>query len=173
MTKTLATALPLTLTLITLLTGCGGDNDDPAPPSTQTATTAPNPTAALKREARSALSENRRLSIYVLWNNKIPAWSTHSTRGPALDSLRTAAQNRRKRGIRVYVLKDERRVVSLQLDPSYLRATATVVDEQRLQPSRRNGSPLGRVVSLNEKARYVLRRIGRTNRFVVWNVVVQ
>ncbi len=172
MTKTLATALTAILTLILLLTGCGSGSNDSAPTTTQTTTTATNPTAALKRGVRSALNENRRLSIYVLWNNKIPAWATHSTRGPALNSLKTAAQTRRKRGIRVRVLKDERRVQSLRLDPSYLHATATVVDQQRLQPSRPNGTPLGRVVKLREKARYELRRVGRTDRFVVWNVVV-
>jgi hypothetical protein len=70
-------------------------------------------------------------------------------------------------------LSDRRRVVSLKLDPSYTRATAVVVDRQRVQPSDRKGRPLGRVVVLNERATYELRRIGSSARFVVWQVVLR
>ena len=95
-----------------------------------------------------------------------------STRGPALASLRTAAQNRRNRGIRVRMLENRREILSLRLDPSYARATAIVRDRQRVRPSRRNGRPLGRRAMLNERARYELRRLGASDRFVVWRVVL-
>jgi hypothetical protein len=124
----------------------------------------------LKKAIRRALDRNRRLSVFVLWNNKTPAWAEGSTRGPALKALRTAAQNRRKRGVRVRVLESRREIRSLRLDPSYVAATAILVDRQRVQPSRRNGRPLGDEVTLNERARYELRRIGRSGQFVVWRV---
>jgi hypothetical protein len=151
--------------------GCNGGNEKVAtqPPPT---TTAPATEATLKQAIRTTLNENRRLSIYVLWNNRIPPWAERSTRGPALASLRTAAQNRRNRGVRVRMLKGGREIRSVQLEPSYTRATAIVIDRQRVQPSRRNGRPIGRVVVLNERARYELRRIGQSNRFVVWRVVL-
>jgi hypothetical protein len=151
--------------------GCNGGNEKVAtqPPPT---TTAPATEATLKQAIRTTLNENRRLSIYVLWNNRIPPWAERSTRGPALASLRTAAQNRRNRGVRVRMLEGGREIRSVQLEPSYTRATAIVIDRQRVQPSRRNGRPIGRVVVLNERARYELRRIGQSNRFVVWRVVL-
>ena len=162
--------------LLAIVAGCDGGNDKVAtqPPRTSTSATTTSETgrAALEQAARVALSENRRLSVYVLWNNTIPTWGERSTRGPALASLRTAAKNRRNRGIRVRMLESQREVLSLRLDPSYLRATAVVLDRQRVQPSRRNGRPLGRAATLNERARYELRRVGETDRFVVWRVVL-
>lgn len=172
MTKTLATALTVTLTLILVIAGCGSDNNDSAPTTTQTTTAATNPTAALKRGVRAALNENRRLSIYVLWNNKIPAWATQSTRGPALAGLRTAAADRKRRGIRVKLLSDRFQIRSITLNPSYTEATAVVQGRQRVQPSRANGQPSGRAVTLNERARVQLRRLGNTDRFVVWKVTL-
>ena len=38
--------------------------------------------ATLEQAARSALTENRRLSVYVLWNNRIPRWAERSTAAP-------------------------------------------------------------------------------------------
>lgn len=166
-----ALATALTLTTILLLTGCGGDNDSTLP-STQPTTTATNPTAALKRGVRSALTENRRLSIYVLWNNKIPAWATQSTRGPALAGLRTAAADRKTRGVRVKLLSDRFQIRSIDLNPSYTEATAIVQGRQHVQPSRTNGQPSGRAVTLNERARIQLHRLGKTDRFVVWKVTL-
>lgn len=162
----------LIVVLAALLAGCAGGNDEattqPPPPTT----TSESGKAALERAVRSALSENRRLSVYVLWNNRIPPWAERSIRGPALASLRAAAQNRKKRGVRVRILDNRRQILSLSLDPSYLRATAIVLDRQRVQPSRQNGRPLGRATKLNERARYELRRLGRTDQFVVWKVVL-
>jgi hypothetical protein len=162
----------LIVSLVALLAGCGSGNNNTAKTSTSTSTTSASGAAKLERGVRSALAENRRLSVYVLWNNKIPSWAEHSTRGPALGSLRAAAQNRRKRAVRARMLEDRRQILSIHIDPSYLRATAIVFDRQRVQPSRLNGRPLGQAVRLNERARYELRRVGRSNRFVVWKVVV-
>jgi hypothetical protein len=162
----------LVVFLLAIAAGCDGGNDEVATQPSPTTTASEKGTAALERASRSALSENRRLSVYVLWNNRIPAWAERSTRGPALASLRSAAQDRRNRGIRVRVLKHRREIFSIRLDPSYLRATAIVLDRQRVQPSRRNGRPLGRAATLNERARYELRRLGESDRFVVWRVVL-
>ena len=109
----------LVVFVLAIAAGCDRGNDEVAtqpPPATTTSETG---RAALERAARSALSENRRLSVYVLWNNTIPAWAERSTRGPALASLRSAAQNRRNRGIRVRMLENRREILSLRLDPSY------------------------------------------------------
>jgi hypothetical protein len=70
------------------------------------------------------------------------------------------------------MLENRREILSLRLDPSYVRATAIVLDRQRVQPSRRNGRPLGRAATLNERARYELRRLGESDRFVVWRVLL-
>lgn len=158
--------------LLALIAGCDGGNEESATQPPSTTTTPESGRAALERGVRSALSENRRLSVYVLWNNTIPPWAERSTRGPALASLRSAAQNRRSRGIRVRMLENRREILSLRLDPSYVRATAIVLDRQRVQPSRRNGRPLGRAAMLNERARYELRRLGQSDRFIVWRVVL-
>jgi hypothetical protein len=128
--------------------------------------------AALLRAARSALVANHRVSVRVLWTNRVPESARASTGGPALSSLRAAATTRRARGIRVRMLKDEHRVVSLHLDPSYAQARAIVVDRQLVQPSRVDGRPRGHTVRLVERARYELRRVGGSQRFVVWKVVV-
>ena len=162
----------LVVFVLAIAAGCDGGNDEVAtqpPPATTTSETGK---ATLERAARSALSENRRLSIYVLWNNKIPRWAERSTRGPALAGLRTAAADRRKRGIRVRLLSDRFQVLSIRLDPSYARATAIARGRQRVRPHSLNGEPAGRSVELNEKARIELRRLGHTNRFVVWSVRV-
>ncbi len=159
-----------------VVAGCSSGSNHAS--STTTSTSGPTTTAAqpdaeaLARSARAALVANHKLSVFVLWHNRIPAWAARSTSGPALASLRSAAATRRSRGVRARLLSDRRRVVSLTLDPSYASATAVVVDRQRVQPSGRNGKPLGRAVVLNERATYELRRIGSSRRFVVWRVVL-
>jgi hypothetical protein len=158
--------------LVAIAAGCDGGNDEAATEPPATTTTSETGKAALERAVRSALTENRRLSVYVLWNNKIPPWAERSTRGPALASSRAAALNRQKQGVRVRMLENEREILSLRLDPSYVRATAIVLDRQRVQPSRRNGRPIGRATKVNERARYELRRVGRSDRFIVWRVVL-
>ena len=165
------TPILLAATLLALAAGCGGGGKKAAtqPPAT---TTGKSSVATLNRAIRVALAANRRLSIYVLWHNTLPPWASRSTRGPALASLRAAARNRRSRGVRVRVLTSRRQVASIRLDPSYLRASAIVVDRQRVQSSGPSGHPLGRTVALNERARYELRRIAHSSGFVVWKVVL-
>ena len=161
------------------IAGCSGGshqaNSTSTPPSTSgPTTTATQPDAeTLERAARAALEANHKVSVFVLWHNRVPSWASRSTDGPALRSLRSAAATRRSRGVRARLLSDRRRVVSLKLDPSYTSATAVVVDRQRVQPSGRNGRPLGRAVVLNERATYELRRLGSSAHFVVWRVVLQ
>jgi hypothetical protein len=160
------------------LAGCSSGSNHASSTTTSTSTSGPTTTAAqpdaeaLARAARAALEANHKLSVFVLWHNRVPAWAARSTRGPALASLRSAAATRRSRGVRARLLSDHRRVVSLRLDSSYTSATAVVIDRQRVQPSGRNGKPLGRTVALNERAIYELRRIGSSRRFVVWRVVL-
>lgn len=172
MMRPLAAALMIFLLAISAGCNSGGSKTAATQPARSTTINVSTGAATLERAARSALSENRRLSIHVLWNNRIPSWAQRSTRGPALASLRAAAKNRQSRGIRVRILKSRRQVITLRMDPSYTRATAVVLDRQRVQPSQPNGHPIGRPVVLNERARYELRRVGESDRFVVWRVVL-
>lgn len=166
----------LALLLTTLAAGCGGSGKTATPPvstsgSTGTRTTAPaDPRTALEASVRDAIHANDRLSGYVLAHNSIPAWAKQSTRGPALAALRTSAAQRGKRGIQVRTLADRLQIVSLTLDPSYTRATAIVRSRQRVRPYRNNDA-LGQSVKLDEKGRFELHRVGRSQRFVVWQVV--
>ncbi len=172
MTRQLAPIL--TALLVATATGCDGENEQATPPPPPPPTTSPSTTAVveLKRAVRSAIMDNRRLSKYVLTHSTIPGWATRSTRGPALSGLRTAAADRRSRGIRVRLLSDRFRILSIRLDPSYTKATAVARAVQRVQAYRRDGKALGRAVGLNEKARIELRRVERANRFVVWRVQI-
>ena len=156
--------------LVAVAVGCDVGSEESATQPSPPATTQEDREATLERTVRSALTANRRLSVYVLWNNRIPAWAGRSTRGPALEGLRAAAADRKRRGIRVRLLSDRFQVVSITLDPSYTEATAIARGRQRVRPYRLNGKPAGRSVELNEKARILLRRLGSTNRFVVWRV---
>ena len=164
-------AFLLSAVLLAIATGCEGGSEKASTQPASTTTTTETSKVALERGVRSALTQNRRLSVYVLWNNKIPAWAERSTRGPALAGLRTAAADRRRRGVQVQLLSDRFQVLSIALDPSYTRATAIARGRQRVRPHL-NGKPGGRSVQLNEKARIELRRVGRTNRFVVWRVQI-
>jgi hypothetical protein len=162
-----------------VLAGCSSGSNHAGTTSTSTSTSASTTNGeqltaqSLERSARAALDANHKLSVFVLWSNRIPAWASRSTGGPALAALRSAAATRRTRGVRARLLSDRRRVLSFRLDPSYTKATAVIVDRQRVQPSGRNGRPLGRAVVLNERATYELRRVGQTGRFVVWRVVLR
>src|SRR6266487_4792812 len=102
----------LVVFVLAIAAGCDGGNDKVATQPSPATTTSETGKATLERAARSALSENRRLSIYVLWNNRIPSWAQRSTRGAALASLRVAAKNRQSRGIRVRILKSRRQVIT-------------------------------------------------------------
>ena len=155
--------------LLAVASGCDGGDGEVATQPPLTTTTPGTGEAALKRAVRTALSGNRRLSIYVLWNNRIPAWAERSTRGPALAALRAAAADRRRQRIRVRLISDRFQVLSISLDPSFATATATARGRQRVRPHV-NGRPGARTVELTETARIELRRLGTLNRFVVWRV---
>jgi hypothetical protein len=127
--------------------------------------------AALEDAVRTALSGNGRLSVYVLWNNNIPSWASQSTRGPALAGLKASAVGRHKQALRVRSLSDKLQVLAVQLDPSYTSATATIHNHELVAlytNGRRN-----RTVTLDERDRVVLHRLGQTTQFVVWEVQPQ
>jgi len=156
--------------LLAIAAGCnGGGNEKAATQPPPTTTTSETGKAALSRAVRLALRENDRLSGYVLWSNRVPAWATRSTRGPVLAALRTSAADRRKRGIRVRTLASRLEIVSIDFDPSYTSATAVVRSLQRVRPYR-SGKSMGRAVRLNERAEVELRRLGTSERFVVWRL---
>jgi len=163
-------ALLLLALLAAIAAGCNGGNEKVAtqPPATTTSETT---TATLESGVRQALRENDQLSGYVLWNNRVPAWATRSTRGPALVTLRQSAADRRRRGIRVRTLVNTLEITSIKVDPSYTKATAVVRSVQRVRPYR-GGKPIGRAVKLDERANVELRRVGTSSRFVVWRVRV-
>lgn len=166
-------ALIFTLVLGVLAAGCSSGGDGRATPPATTHAVATNEEAdveaALRRAAREAMNENYRLSVYVLWHNRLPTWAERSTRGPALAALREAAADRRREGIQIRSLSGDYRIVSLELDPSYARANAVVHDQGRVVPYR-GGRKLGNAVAINERARVELRRVGDSPRFVVWRV---
>ena len=89
------------------------------------------------------LTENRRLRSMCSGTTDPTVGRALDSR-PALASLRAAAQNRRSRGIRVRMLENRREILSLRLDPSYARATAIVLDRQRVQPRGATGALSGR-----------------------------
>lgn len=174
MTKTLTCTILAVFAFATA--GCGGTANTQGQESPQTATQAQRSTAdpvvALRRSVNAALDGNYRLAVYVLWYNRVPTWGRRTTEGPALASLRSAAATRQTRGVRVRMLAHRRTILQLRLDPSYATASALIIDWQRVQPSNPNGRALGRAVILRERARYELRRIGGTRRFLVWKVVL-
>lgn len=164
-------ALLLIALVAGLATGCGGSKHA-ATTSSSTATTdssRQDTATTLSRAARIALDENFRLSLYVLWHNSIPSWAQHSTRGPALAALRSAAATRRGRGLRIRSQPGQYTILSVQLDPSYARATALVRDRREVVPYR-NRKRLGRSIKVDDHARIELRRLGNSARFVVWRV---
>jgi hypothetical protein len=139
--------------------------------STQPATTQ-DTRAMLRAAVRAALLANHHLAIRVLWTNRVPSDATRSTRGPALAGIRASARDRQSRGVRVRMIRDNYRVASIVLDSSDAGATAVAQSIQTVVPSHLNGRPLGRSVRLNERARIVLRRLGTSKRFVVWNITL-
>jgi hypothetical protein len=140
-----------------------------------TATTTPNSgsgvasPATLRTAVRTAIHANLELSLYVLWNNRIPSWATSSTRGPALTSLRSAAATRRRQGIRIKNLSGQITILSITLAPSHTTATAVVRDVRRVAPYQ-SGRRLGKAIASTEHSRVQLHRLGNTHRFVVWRV---
>jgi hypothetical protein len=118
---------------------------------------------------QAALHENAKLSDYVLSHNAVPSWAKRSTAGPALAALRSSASQRKVGKVRVRVLSSTSEVQSVQLDPSYLSATASVVDRSRVRVYH-GRRPIGGVRTLNEPASVELRRDGDKATFLVWKL---
>jgi hypothetical protein len=156
--------------LAVIAAGCGGGGHKAVATAPIATTTRTDPQERLASAVRATLRANHRLAKLVLWRNALPASATESTRGPALAALRSAAAARRRRGIHVKVVFDDFRIESVTLDPSFTRANAIVADPQRVVPYGRDGKPFGQPVRLSEKSRFELRRLGNSQRFVVWQV---
>lgn len=159
---------------VLLVAGCGGSTK-----STPTHTTArttvpttakPSGTKMLTSAVIAAVEADHATSTKALWTDTVPA-KPPATAGPALKTLRRSAAGLRARGIKVRKVHDQLKVVSVQLDPSYTTATATIRDLETVQPIHTNGKPFGHSVTETERARVELHRVVGTNRFVVWKVV--
>jgi hypothetical protein len=151
--------------------GCGGGSATHLSTRTSTSRTASDPTAALNVAVRDALRKNYELSGYVLWHNAVPAGAQQSTRGPALEALQASAAQRRKSGIRIKPITGRLTIVSVSIDPSFAKATATTVASGRVRPYE-GGKAEPRTISVHERARVQLRRLGTARKFVVWKVTV-
>lgn len=163
------------LGLVLAASGCGGgdaahNTTSYASKGTTTSRSA-TPAARLEAAAINAIKQSHRLSVEVLWSNRVPA-NPSTKGGPDLAVLRRSAAQRRAAGVRVRVLSEHFRIVGVQLDPSYTTATATVIDDERVQPSYPNGRPRGKATNLHEHVRLYLRRAGSGERFIVWKVVL-
>jgi hypothetical protein len=159
----------LALLACMFIAGCGGGQH--ATSATTMSLNAPNPTAQLERAVRTALDQNAKVSDYVLWHNAIPSWASQSTAGPALAGMRGSAAQRNAGGVRVRVLTGRVKIRSVALNPSYLGATASVVEESRVRIYKK-GHPGRRTITLTEPAQVDLQRVGDTTRFVVWKLAL-
>jgi hypothetical protein len=149
--------------------GCGGGSRVVASTARATTSDRASTQANLERGVRAALEQNFKLSLYVLWHNEVPSWAPRSTRGPALAELRTSAATRSSRGIRIRSVKTALRIETIHIDPSFMTATAVAEGKQRVRPYE-SGIAQARVVSLDERARFTLRRLASSQHFVVWKV---
>jgi hypothetical protein len=133
--------------------------------------TSPDATAQLEQAVQRAVAEDHRLSVEALWTNRVPA-NPPASGGPELAILRRSVAERRKAGVRVRTLSERFRIVGVRLDPSYTTATATVIDTERVQPTDLNGRPRGRPSATAEHVHLELRRLGASQRFLVWKVTL-
>lgn len=152
-----------------LAAGCGSGSASSPTTMANASTTARDPTAALDQAVRKALRRNYQLSGYVLWHNALPASAQQSTRGPALAALQSSAAQRRKSGIRIKPVSGRLTIISVSLDPSFTRATATTLASGRVRPYE-GGRAEPRAITVDERARVQLHRLGRSQSFVVWQV---
>jgi hypothetical protein len=167
-------SVTLLLGLLLAASGCGSGDAPTTTSSPSTGTTtgrSATPAAKLEAEVINTIKQSHRLSVEVLWTNKVPA-NPSTNGGPDLAALRRSAAQRRAAGVRVRVLSEHLRIASVQLDPSYTTATAIVIDNERVQPSYPNGRPHGKAVALREHVRLYLRRVDGSERFIVWKVVL-
>jgi len=168
------TTIALALTLAA--SGCGSTSGShtvtsDAKPTTTAASRQPATPAVLEGAVRRAIEEAHRLSVEALWTNRVPA-NPPASGGPALASLRQSVAQRRQAGVRVRTLSEHLRILSVNLDPSYTTATATVTDDERVQTTNTDGRPRGKTVTLDEHVHLDLRRVDDTERFKVWKVVL-
>jgi hypothetical protein len=164
--------LLLLATVAAISAGCGSSHGNRAATTATTdaeSTSAQGNTATLKAAVRTAIRADVQLSTYVLWHNRIPAWATRSTRGPALKALRSAAATRRKQGIQIKNLSGSYTITSITLAPSYQTATAVVHSHQRVA-TYESGRRRGKAISASDHARIELHRLGDKGQFVVWRV---
>jgi hypothetical protein len=152
--------------------GCGGGGSHAALSTSTPATTTDRMSEQVRLEAgvRAAVKQNFKLSLYVLWHNTIPDWASQSTGGPALAALRASAATRRGRGIRIRPIKTALLVSAVSVDASYMTATAVADSRQRVRPYEA-GKPQPKLIALHERARLTLRRVGSSDRFIVWKAV--
>jgi hypothetical protein len=162
----------VTLGLLILASGCGNSMTHTVASHPSIAIESqPETPAALEQAVRKAIQEDHRLSVEALWTNSVPA-NPPATAGPDLAILRQSVAQRRRQGVRVKMLAEHLRILSVQLDPSYTTATATVLDVERVQPSYPSGRPRGKPSATREHAHLELRRVGKSERFVVWKVTL-
>lgn len=181
--------IALVSAVVLLLAGCGNGGRHRSPPtqqslpsvtSTATAPTTSTQSVATKRTAhamvrdavRAALAANHSLAIRVLWTNEIPLTARRSTRGPALAEMAASAKDRQNKGIRVRMIHDDYRIISIAFGGAKTTANAIAEWDQRVVPSHSDGTPLGRPVTLHERARIQLRRAGTSRNFIVWKVTL-
>ena len=152
--------------------GCGGGGSHAALSTSTPTTTTDRMSEQVRLEAgvRAAVKQNFKLSLYVLWHNRIPDWASQSTGGPALAALRASAATRRGRGIRIRPIKTALLVSAVSVDASYITATAVADSRQRVRPYEA-GKPQPKLIALHERARLTLRRVGSSDRFIVWKAV--
>jgi hypothetical protein len=163
----------LTAVLAVLVTGCGSTSGKHTAAGTTTTSPAVAVTASnLRNGVTAALRADHRLALRVLWTNVVPLTATRSTRGPALAGMRASAKGRQQEQIRVRMLHDSYRIISIQLDPSYASATAIAQSNQNLRLAHLDGRAAGPATEVNERARIDLHRIGTSSHFVVWRLTV-
>lgn len=164
----------LALGLLLALTGCGDSSDGPTSTTAAQTGALDGSTATMEHAARHAVAENFRLSRYVGWHGRVPAWAARSTRGAALSEMRASVRENMQAGVRVRFVSFDLRISAVRIDPSYERATATVSADQRIRVYR-EGRRRPVVRATTERARIELRRVGDDDeppRFVVWRVRV-
>jgi hypothetical protein len=155
-----------------LAAGCGSGGSHAGLSTSTPATTASRVSeqARLENAVRLAVQQNFKLSLYVLWHNEIPAWASRSTGGPALAALRASAVTRRGRDIRIRPIKTSLRIQAIRIHASYATATAVADSKQRVRPYEA-GKPQPKLIALHERARLTLKRVGSSDRFIVWKAV--
>jgi hypothetical protein len=185
--------LAVILGVALLATGCGGGSHESSKTigatvanSTTTATTsnmgvtshaakvkkpAESP-VGLRSAVRATLLANHRLAVRVLWTNKVPASAVRSTRGPALEGMRGSATGRQKKRVRVRMLHDDYRIVSVGLEDAGSRAVALAHSIQKVELTSLRGVSRGRAITLDERARIVLHRVRGSDTFVVWRITL-